>query len=75
MAERGLPLFRLGFRPFFLGAAAFAALAAALRVGLAGAAPRLGVALASAAWCVGFGLFVVRYAPMLWRARVDGRPG
>jgi uncharacterized protein involved in response to NO len=32
-------------------------------------------ALAAAAWCAAFGVFVVRYAPMLWRARADGRPG
>ncbi|MFZ5491715.1 MAG: NnrS family protein, partial [Pseudomonadota bacterium] len=58
-------------------AIAFAAvaLAAAARAGLAGVAPRLGVALAAVAWCVGFGVFVVCYAPMLWRPRVDGRPG
>ena len=41
----------------------------------AGAAPRLAVALAAGLWCLAFGMFVVRYAPMLWRARVDGRPG
>jgi uncharacterized protein involved in response to NO len=33
------------------------------------------VALAAAAWCAAFGVFVVRYAPMLWRARVDVRRG
>lgn len=58
-------------------AIAFAAvaLAAAARAGLVGVAPRLGVTLAAVAWCLGFGVFVVCYAPMLWRARVDGRPG
>jgi uncharacterized protein involved in response to NO len=58
-------------------AVAFAAvaLAAAARVGLASVAPRLGVALAAATWCVAFGVFLVRYAPMLWRARADSRPG
>jgi len=33
-------------------------------------------ALASAAlWSVGFGLYAVRYWPVLSRPRVDGRPG
>jgi len=61
-------------RPMAIAFAAVA-LAAAARVGLASVAPLLGVALAAAAWCVAFGVFLVRYAPMLWRARVDGRPG
>ena len=61
-------------RPMVLAFAAVA-LAAAARVGLASVAPRLAVALAAAAWCVAFGVFVVRYAPMLWRPRADGRPG
>ncbi len=50
-------------------------LAAAMRVGLAGVAPRLAVAVSAALWCLGFGLFVACYGPMLWRARVDGGPG
>lgn len=50
-------------------------LAAAVRVGLSGVAPRLAVALSAALWCLGFGLFVYCYGPMLWRARVDGGPG
>lgn len=50
-------------------------LAAAARVGLIGAAPRLAVALSAALWCLGFGLFVYCYAPMLCRPRVDGGPG
>lgn len=61
-------------RPMAIAFAAVA-LAALARVGLASVAPRLGVALAAAAWCAAFGVFLVRYAPMLWRARVDGRPG
>lgn len=28
-----------------------------------------------ACWCVGFGLFIWRYVPILFSARVDGRPG
>lgn len=50
-------------------------IATAVRVGLAGAAPRLAVALSAALWCLGFGLFVHGYGPMLWRPRVDGGPG
>ena len=61
-------------RPMAIAFAAVA-VATAVRVALAGVAPRLAVALAAAAWCAAFGMFVVRYAPMLWRARVDGRPG
>ncbi|MCC6295500.1 MAG: NnrS family protein, partial [Pseudomonadales bacterium] len=61
-------------RPMAIAFAAVA-LAAAARVGLASVAPRLGVALAAGAWCVAFGLFLVRYAPLLWRPRADGRPG
>ena len=51
------------------------AVAAAVRAGLAGVAPRLAVAVSAALWCLGFGLFVYCYGPMLWRARVDGGPG
>ncbi|MGB5098629.1 MAG: NnrS family protein, partial [Porticoccaceae bacterium] len=51
------------------------ALAAVVRVALAGMAPRLAVVMAAALWCLGFGLFVYCYGPMLWRARVDGGPG
>ena len=61
-------------RPMALAFAAVT-LAAAARVALAGAAPRLAVALAAGAWCFGFGVFVIRYAPLLWRPRADGRPG
>ncbi|SDU92567.1 NnrS family protein [Pseudomonas mucidolens] len=31
--------------------------------------------LAGLCWVLGLGLYVVRYGPMLWRARVDGHPG
>ncbi len=33
------------------------------------------VVASGAAWTLGFGLFVLVYAPMLWRPRADGRPG
>jgi uncharacterized protein involved in response to NO len=26
-------------------------------------------------WACGFGLYAVRYAPLLWRPRLDGKPG
>lgn len=54
------------------------ALAAAVRVVLPLAAPGLAVhaALASALlWSAGFGLYAVRYWPVLSRPRIDGRPG
>ncbi len=50
-------------------------LAAVVRFGLADATPRLAVAVSAALWCLGFGIFVYCYGPMLWRARVDGGPG
>jgi uncharacterized protein involved in response to NO len=50
-------------------------LAAGVRAGLSGVAPRLAVVVSAALWCLGFGLFVYCYGPMLWRARVDGGPG
>ncbi|MGZ5129982.1 MAG: NnrS family protein [Caldimonas sp.] len=53
-------------------------LAAAVRVVVPLAAPAWTVAavVASAAlWSAGFGLFAVRYAPVLIRARLDGKPG
>jgi uncharacterized protein involved in response to NO len=31
--------------------------------------------LAGVCWCCGFGLYLWRYGPMLWRERVDGHPG
>ena len=50
-------------------------LAAAVRAGLAGVAPRLAVVLSAMLWCLGFGLFAWCYAPMLSRPRVDGGAG
>jgi uncharacterized protein involved in response to NO len=53
-------------------------LSAAVRVGLPLLAPAQTVdaVLASAAlWSAGFGLYAVRYWPVLTRARLDGRPG
>jgi uncharacterized protein involved in response to NO len=45
-------------------------------VPLAAPAHTVGAVLVSAAfWSLGFGLFAVRYWPVLTRARVDGRPG
>ncbi|MGZ0714232.1 NnrS family protein [Pseudomonas palleroniana] len=31
--------------------------------------------LAGLCWCLGLGLYLWRYGPMLWQARVDGHPG
>ena len=50
-------------------------LACVCRVFLVGVWPVLGLWLAGVCWCVGFGLYVWRYGPMLWRSRVDGHPG
>lgn len=53
-------------------------LAAALRVLLPLAAPALTLAAvqgSGALWCAAFVLFLWKYAPILWRSRVDGRPG
>lgn len=53
-------------------------LAAVVRVGLPLARPEftVGAVLASAAlWSFGFGLYAVRYWPVLTRPRLDGRPG
>ena len=52
--------------------------AALLRVGLPLLQPawNVGAVLASAAlWSAGFGLYALRYAPVLLRPRLDGRPG
>ena len=54
------------------------ALAAALRVGVPlidPAASRSAVLAAAALWSAGFGLYAVRYWPVLSRARLDGKPG
>jgi len=53
-------------------------LAAAVRVFLPLAAPAATLAaieLSGALWCAAFGLFVVKFWPILTRARADGRPG
>ncbi len=53
-------------------------LAAAVRVFLPLAAPAATLAaieLSGALWCAAFALFVVKFWPILTRARLDGRPG
>lgn len=35
----------------------------------------VGIGLAAAAWLLAFALFLLLYAPILWRPRADGRPG
>ena len=50
-------------------------LACVCRVFLVGVWPVVGLWMAGGCWCVGFGLYLWRYGPMLWRARVDGHPG
>jgi uncharacterized protein involved in response to NO len=72
LGHTGRPLDPPAVMPLAFGAVG---LAAAVRVGLSGVAPRLAVALSAALWCLGFALFVYCYGPMLWRARVDGGPG
>lgn len=49
-------------------------LAAAVRV-LLGGVWSWGSPLAALLWLLAFSLFCWHYAPMLWRARVDGQPG
>jgi uncharacterized protein involved in response to NO len=52
--------------------------AALLRVGLPLADPAWtlpAVQLSAAAWSAAFALYALRYAPRLWRPRVDGLPG
>ena len=56
----------------------FVALAALTRVGLPLAAPALTVQAmlySAALWSAGFGLYAIRYWPILSRPRIDGRPG
>ena len=72
LGHTGRPLVAPRAMPLAFGALTLAALT---RVALAGSQPRLAVALAAGFWCLGFGLFVCRHGPMLWRPRVDGRPG
>ena len=52
--------------------------AALVRVAVPLAAPGAGVGAALVSgwlWACGFGLFTLRYAPMLLRPRLDGKPG
>ena len=72
LGHTGRPLQASAVMPLAFGAIA---LAAAVRAGPAAVAPRLAVALAATLWCLGFGLFLWRYAPMLIRPRVDGGAG
>ena len=37
--------------------------------------PGRAMSLSSLVWLLAFGLWVVRYAPLAWRARADGKPG
>jgi uncharacterized protein involved in response to NO len=56
----------------------FVALAALVRVGVPLLAPGqtvLAVLGSAALWSAGFGLYAVRYWPVLSRPRIDGRPG
>lgn len=50
-------------------------LAVFARVVLVSVWPQPALALAAAGWTLAFALFVLNYAPMLWRARLDGNPG
>lgn len=45
------------------------------RVGLVLLWPAPALVLAAIGWTLAFAIFVWHYAPMLWRARVDGHPG
>lgn len=52
--------------------------AALVRVGVPLAMPAWTVGASLVAgwlWACGFGLYAVRYAPLLWRPRLDGKPG
>ncbi|MEW6704350.1 MAG: NnrS family protein [Pseudomonadota bacterium] len=52
--------------------------AAVVRVGVPLAVPAaygVGLALSALLWSAGFGLFALRYWPVLTRARLDGKPG
>ena len=53
-------------------------LGAGVRVAVPVMAPALtmdAVVVSAGLWCLGFGLFAIRYAPTLLRPRADGRPG
>jgi uncharacterized protein involved in response to NO len=61
-----------------LVAAYCALIVAALSRGLAGMLPHYYLpllAIAAAAWTLGFALFLYRYFPILTTPRVDGKPG
>jgi uncharacterized protein involved in response to NO len=63
---------------FDMACYALVALAAAVRVVLPLVAPGLtlwAVELSALAWSAAFALYALRYAPSLWRARADGKPG
>jgi len=52
--------------------------AAVIRVAVPVLAPALtlhAIVVSAALWCIGFGVFAIRYAPTLIRPRLDGRPG
>ena len=34
-----------------------------------------GLMVAALGWCLAFGLYLLRYGPMLVRVRADGKPG
>jgi len=50
-------------------------LACVCRVVLVLLLPMAALWLAGVCWTVGLGLYLWRYGPMLWQARVDGHPG
>lgn len=61
-----------------MGAYLLLQLAALLRVGaglLPGTLYLIAVVVSGILWVLAFGSFLIRYAPMLLRSRVDGRPG
>ena len=64
----GWPLLRLGFQPFYLGAAVFAGLAVPLWLVLS----LLGAALA---WTTAFALYLAVFTPWLLSTRLDGQDG
>jgi uncharacterized protein involved in response to NO len=63
---------------FDVAAYLFVLAAALVRVGVPLAAPQLTVSasmVAGGLWAAGFALYAVRYAPILLRPRLDGKPG
>jgi uncharacterized protein involved in response to NO len=64
--------------PFDVAAYLCVLCAALVRVGVPLAAPQYTVGASMFAgwlWACGFGLYAIRYAPFLWRPRLDGKPG